>query len=370
MSCKVIYVVSDIEKALAFEWIAKGLKDEVNLSFVLLGKKNSSLSIFLKNLGIPVFEINGDQHGSRLSQWFRLLFILWHKKPDVIHTHLWNANLLGLSTAWLLRIKKRIYTRHHATTHYREFPSGRKWDLLCNALATHIVAISENIKEILLHWDGANKMKVQVIPHGFDFAYFQSIPTSRIESLRTRYQLTHEAHPVVGVISRYMEWKGIQFIIPAFQKFREAYPNAVLVLANAHGSYHSEIKKLLLDLPPGSYREIKFEEDLAALYKLFDVFVHVPIDQNAEAFGQTYVEALISGVPAIFTLSGIAREFISDKQNALVVDFKNTTQITEGLKTILSNVPLKDNLVEEGLISIQRFSLESYILALKKLYTS
>jgi glycosyltransferase involved in cell wall biosynthesis len=76
--------------------------------------------------------------------------------------------------------------------------------------------------------------------------------------------------------------------------------------------------------------------------------VHVPIDECAEAFGQTYVEALAAGIPSVFTLSGIAREFIENEKNALVVPYKNANAIQTSIERLLENKQLRNNLVEQG----------------------
>jgi glycosyltransferase involved in cell wall biosynthesis len=88
-----------------------------------------------------------------------------------------------------------------------------------------------------------------------------------------------------------------------------------------------------------------------------------------EAFGQTYIEALISKIPSVFTLSGIAREFVTHQHNAWVVDFKNSDQIVEGIMEIITNKELRERLIRNGETSIQKFSLDSHILALEKLYS-
>jgi glycosyltransferase involved in cell wall biosynthesis len=363
---KVVYVISDINKALSFEWVSLGLKSRFDLSFILITKMNSEFALFLKGNSLRFYEIA--DHQTRLKKWLAVFRILQHEKPAVVHTHLWQANLLGLSASWLLRIKKRIYTRHHATVHYHEHPTGRKWDILCNFLATDIIAISENIREILLHWDKANPKKVKLIYHGFDFHYFAHVSGQRMALLEAKYGLPEKDFPVIGVISRYMEWKGVQYIISAFQKILDQFPTAKLILANAHGSYENEIRKQLTSLPHQSFIEIQFEEDLAALYAMFDVFVHVPVDPTVEAFGQTYIESLASGIPSIFTLSGIAREFVSHNYNAWVVDFKNSDQIVTGVTKILLDKNYRQMLKTNGLKSLQKFSLEASVLALEKLY--
>jgi glycosyltransferase involved in cell wall biosynthesis len=365
---KLMYVVSEIDKSLHFEWIAQPLAEKYDLKFILIGKRDTHLSSFLKTNAIPFFEFEYQGGKSLPSIWIQVLKTLLKERPEILHTHLWIANLVGLTTAWVARIPRRIYTRHHAMVHYDEHPSGRKWDRLCNRLATHIIAISKSVREILVDRDGANPSKVHVIPHGFDLPYFENVEPGRVESIRERYAFQQQK-PVVGVIARYMEWKGIQYIVPAFQKLKSQYPQAHLVLANAHGSYGEVLQPMLTkQLPKDSYTEIRFENDLAALYKVFDVFVHAPIDPHSEAFGQTYIEPLIAGIPCVFTLSGIAREMAENGKNAGVVSFKNSDEIYAAMVKIIEDKPFRENLIRQGRETAKQYSIENYLTRLQHLY--
>lgn len=365
---KVVYIVSDIDKALSFEWIASYLKSEFELYFIIIGKENTHLAQFLRSSHIPIYEISDSHDPSWISKWFRILRLLIAIRPRVVHTHLWRANMLGLSASWLLRIKKRVYTRHHAMVHYREFKKGRKWDLLCNFFSTSIVAISENVRNILTQYDKVKPSKIELIHHGFDFSYFENKKEEPFHNLRLKYEL-NESTIVIGVIARYFEWKGIQYIIQAFSKLQREFPATHLVLANANGNYKEQIQKELFVLPEKSFTEIIFENDLVALYKTFTVYVHTPVDAESEAFGQTYVESLACGVPSVFTLSGVAPEFIVDEKNALVVPYRNSEAIYSALKKLLTNPALQKKLAESGRASIKMFSLQGMIKALEDLYS-
>jgi len=363
---KVVYIVSDIEKSLSFEWTVSGLADTVDLFFILIGKKNTTFSRFLADKKIPFVEVSDQDHPSMLSKWMKIFLILRKQKTGIVHVHLWRAMLLGLTAAWLLRIRKRIFTRHHAMIHYDEFPSGRKWDMLCNTLATNIVAISENVREVIINRDKGDADKITIIHHGVDFPYFENVEPERINAVEKKHSITGE--PVIGVIARYLKLKGIQYIIPAFKNILKDYPKAKLVLANTVGNYKLEIEKALEQLPSEHYREILFEDDLNALYKTFDVFLHVPIDRHSEAFGQTYVEALASGVPAVFTLSGVAPEFIKHEYNALIVPYQDADAIEKAIRRLLKEKTLRDQLVENGRKSVRQFSVDNMIANLVKLY--
>jgi glycosyltransferase involved in cell wall biosynthesis len=365
---KLVYIVSDVDKALHFEWISPILQEQYSLTYFLIGKEKSALERFLleRKIDVLVFPYSGKMDLAFIG--FKVLKSLIHLKPEIVHTHLQVANLVGLTAAWFAGVKKRIFTRHHATEHYEIHPAGLKWDKLCNRLATQIIAISKNVEDILITMDGAPPEKVAMIHHGFDLSFFQDVNDERVAQLRQKYSLDDRS-TVIGVISRFEEWKGIQFIIPAFKKTIESFPDVHLILANARGGYAPQINSMLADLPPKSYTKISFENDLASLYKLFNIFIHAPINEKVEAFGQIYVEALAAGIPSIFTLSGIAPEFIEHEKNALVVDFENSDQIYASIVRLLTEQDLKRNIIREGRIDSGAFSITTYLNRIFTLYS-
>jgi glycosyltransferase involved in cell wall biosynthesis len=299
--------------------------------------------------------------------FFKIVFILLKEKPQIVHTHLFDASLIGLFAARICGIKKRIHTRHHSNSNKVYSPQGFKYDLFINKLSTGIVAISKNVADVLRNDEQVPAEKIYIIYHGLDMNSIEKISNERISKLRDKYKVEAK-YPVIGVISRYIRLKGVQYIIPALKKILEMHPNAYLILANANGNYSDEIKKMLTEIPSENYIEIEFEEDLFAFYKVFDFYVHVPIDNKCEAFGQTYVEALASGIPSVFTLSGIANEFIINKENAIVVDYKNSEQISNALIELMHNNSLKSHTVQNGKESIKQFDILNSINRTEAVY--
>jgi glycosyltransferase involved in cell wall biosynthesis len=368
MKLKVFYIISDIDKSISFEWIASDLQKQYQFKFILITNDASKLLAYVRDNKYDHYHVSTAQN--IFFKWIKIFAILFREKPTVVHTHLWQANLLGLTSSWLLAVPKRIFTRHHAMVHYNEFPSGRKWDMFCNFLATHIIAISSNVRNILVEKDKADSRKIQIIHHGFPASYFERPDQETINELRIKYQVNENTFPVIGVIARYMEWKGVHYIIPAFKKLLQRHPNAHLILANAHGPFEKEIKAQLKSLPTSSYTEILFETELSALYQLFHLYVHVPVDPEVEAFGQTYVEALAAGIPSVFTLSGIAPDFIENYQNAIVVPFKDEEAILHAFESILGNEELRMELIRNGKRGAALFNYERMVSQLINLYES
>ncbi|TAF67858.1 MAG: glycosyltransferase [Cytophagales bacterium] len=318
---------------------------------------------------LKIYHIHYAGKKNLVTAFWRLYHLLRKIKPQTIHTHLFVASLLGLFVAWICGIKQRVYTRHHSTLHHQYFPRAVWYDRFINYFATHIVAISPVVRQVLEEKEGVKPHKIVDIPHGFDIAMFRPAATTDIDALRKKYELPANA-PVIGVIARWTVWKGVQDIVMAFGKLLENQPNCYLLLANAKGDYADEIKNLLAQyIPQKQYKIVTFEPNIRALYGLFSAYAHTPIDAQAEAFGQTYIEALAAGIPSVFTLSGIAHEIIVPNKNALVVPYCQPEAIAEALHALITHQQLAKQLAEEGKKTVYpAFALEKMISALEKLY--
>lgn len=369
MTKRVAYIVSNINKALAFEWIVEFInKDKYQLFFILINPGNSELEDFLKLKGIKVLRIKFTGKKDILRSMYECYKFLKKEKIEIVHCHLFEACIIGLASARLAGVKKRIYTRHHSTLHHVYFPKAVYYDKFINYLATHIVAISNVVKTVLLNDEKVNVSKIRLINHGFVLSDFEKADSTKVEILKSKYNKNGKA-PVIGVISRYIDWKGIEYIISAFKKLLDKYPSAYLILANAHGPDEVSIKNLLKELPEDNFIEVRFENDIFSMYHLFNVFVHTPIDSHSEAFGQIYVEALAAGIPSVFAISGVASEFIIHRKNAMVVDHKNSEQIYESIVALLNDAKLCEVLKYEGLkIVKERFEVNKMIKSLEEVY--
>ena len=371
MQKRITYVISDIDRAIAFEWIFEYIdKTKFELSFVLLKDGSSYFEEYLIKSHINFVRINYKSKKDLPAALLKLISFFKKNQTEIVHTHLFNATFLGMIAAKLCGIKKRIYTRHYSTYHHQYFPNSVKWDKLNNILATHIIAISQVVKDVLIEKEGVKEEKINLIYHGFKLEEFSEKNLKITESLKINYNPLNK-QPIIGAISRFTKLKGLQYVIPAFTEVLKEYPNALLLLFNASGDYTNEIDKLLREIPSESYRKIVFEKEITSLYHLFDVFIHTPINDNIEAFGQTYIESMASGVPLIATKSGIANEILVNNINAIVVPYKNSQEIFHGVKLLLDNLDLRMAITKNAQnLVYEKFQLNLMIEELEKLYLS
>ena len=368
---RIVYVVSQPVRWLAFEWIAARLsRDLFDLSFLLLGTGPPPLQPHLEKLGIEALHIHCPPRwgvfraAAEVERYCRM------RKIDVVHTHFMDACLAGLVAARRAGVNIRIHTRHHAGPYpiSHRPPWGALYDRWNNQLSTTIIAPSDQARRALIVHDGVPETKVVVIPHGFDLGAFRDVSELNMSVMRKKHRLEGR-WPVIGVVARYERIKGVEPIIVAFRSLLKRYSNACLVLANARGRRAGTVRALLETLPADSYREIVFEEEMPALFRTFDVFVHAPIDSRLEAFGQVYVEAMAAGVPCVGAPAGIACEFMADGVNAVVVEPGGPDAICDGIARVLDDTGMRKRVTATALSIVEeRFGIDRMVRSLEDLY--
>lgn len=365
----VVFIISNVNKSLNMEWVAAGLKEKgVKQFYILLqNKPESELMTFLatNHIEYRYFHLAGKKDYPKLL--LKIWTLLRELNPKTVHCHLIDACLIGLTAAKLAAIKQRIYTRHHSSYHHEYHAGAVKWDKLCNKLSTDIISISDTVTNVLEKLENVPKEKITRIEHGFDLKLFSEADPKEIHQLREKYNPSGRG-PVIGVISRWVEWKGVQYIIPAFKLFLEKYPAAKLLLFNAEGSYKAILLDHLKQVPKDSFEFIAFENNLPALYHTFDIFVHTPIDDHSEAFGQVYIESLAAGIPSVFSLSGIANTIMKDRENALIVGHKDVSSIFTAMCELCCSPALRNTLIQNGKKTASFFTIDRQVNELYSLY--
>ncbi len=370
---KIVYIISKIDKSIEFENTAIGLKKAgFDMIFIsLFPNPPSQLKGFLEEHEIPCYELKYTSKYQYFGILYRIYKLLKKIKPDIVHCHLIDATVIGLRAAKYAGIEKRIYTRHHSSFHHQSAPHGVKYDKWSNRTACKVIAVSKKVKEILIKLEGVPAEKIEVVNHGIWVNDFVAVKPTKIGPVNNKYKLGNH-FPVIGSVSRYDEWKGVQYTIMAFKLLLEEFPNAKLILANSgKGNYVETIVAHLKELPEDSYVEIPFENDVMALYKCIDLLVHVPVDDHSEAFGLVYIEPMAAHVPIVATRSGIGNEILEHLKNSYVVDYRSPAEIAAGVAFLINNPDKAKEMTADAFEMVnQNFGFHMKLDALSNIYKS
>lgn len=337
------------------EWVCQEIsRERFDLSFILISMPVTEpyLAGYLAERGIPFLSLHFKQTPRGiLRNLLQIYRYCRRERPEVVHTHILLASLLGMVAAFLARVPVRINTRHHVHLQQVVPDHGRglAWlDRLTTRLATRTIATSTMLRDVMVEDEGIPPRRIDLIHLGIDLESFRHPDPSEVAALAERF-LPNRGAPVIGVVARHIEWKGVQYIIPAFRRLLAEHPNAVLVLAGAYGSYHETLRRLLAPISPERYVLIEFEPSSCALYHLFDLVVHTPTGLRTESFGLVYLEALAAGRPSIFTLAGVAPELLEHRRNCWLVQHRDSDQIYQAMTALLAAPDLRQALACEGL---------------------
>jgi len=256
-------------------------------------------------------------------------------KPRTLFASGQFATALGVVSATLLRVPNRVFIRHHSSFHHKfKMKLGIAIDRVANRLATDIVAVSETVRNILILDELVNPTKISLIHNGVNLIEFKSnkskaVPRNEIQD-----------HPLfhIGVVSRLTEWKGVQYTASAFVRLQKEFPESRLHIVGAFADSYLDVKHILSSASSDTYTFEEINTNISKYIHDLDVFVHVPVGIDDEAFGIVFIEALSSGIPCIFTKSGVLNELDGLESYAHIVPFRDSEEIYHNLKKLIQGV--------------------------------
>ena len=335
----ILYALSHINKSLQWQWFAEEMKTRgINQTYVIIDDgigKSSCLHEDLLKLGIESYFLPYRGKFDHVSNVFKTISIIKKCRPDVVHTSLPYGNAVGQLAAWLMGIKCRITTCENASWAH-DFKSKRHEiiDKFTYMITQKIVTTSDSAREYLKSNFNLKDEKMFSIYHGLKESDYENVNEERIRKLKGELGI-NENDFVIGVIARYEFWKGHEFINRAASilKQRNKHKGVKILVFGSKGSYYDTAMNQILEMNIGDVVEYKgFIADTVALFRLFDIHLHVPVNKYIENGGINIIEGMISERPQILTRSGYAWQSAEHMKNAYVVDYQNADAIADAIE--------------------------------------
>lgn len=232
-------------------------------------------------------------------------------KPDIIHgQHLWILSSIASRTGI-----PTIVTAHGTDLMgYNKIPEMRHFAKEAVTNARGIIAISEDIKELVIKSFPEAADKIEVMRNGYDETIFFPEKVDRPELMRS-FGINAEVRKLVFFAGKFTHFKGIDVLLKAARNY-EIMDNVYTLLAG-DGELSCDMRLMAKKL---GLRHVHFlgnldSETLRKLYSTADVSV---VPSRREPFGLVAIEALACGAPVVATNQGGLPSIIREDVGTLV----------------------------------------------------
>jgi glycosyltransferase involved in cell wall biosynthesis len=350
------FVLSHINKSLQWLWFAEELQARgVPHVFVLVETGRPLLADDLARLGTPVYVLPHVGFRSHLVNVLRCARLLRRHHVAVLHTSLPYGNLVGLLAGALLGIRPRLTTCENPS--WAKDQGSRKQELidrLAFRLAHRVIACTALAREYLGRTFGVPDSKMTVIPHSLKVSDYEGVGRKRVERVRAQSGI-REGDFVIGMVARLESWKGHVYAVRAMKRVAARHPNARLFIFGSDGPARGELERCIQENDLSGVVAYKgFVDDPIALFRTFDIHVHVPINAIVENTGINIIEGMISGCAQVLTRSGFSYDLARHLENAWVVGYEDADAIAEALLALIADPELRRRLGAEAACDARR----------------
>jgi glycosyltransferase involved in cell wall biosynthesis len=251
----------------------------------------------------------------------------WH--PDVLHSHMTHANILGRLAGRLAGTPVVISTIHSANLGSLAYRLGYRWT---DRFATLTTAITPAAATLYREAGAVRSDRLRVIPNGVDLDRFRKTPGER-EHLRRLLALDDGF--VWLAVGRFNPAKDYPTLIAAFARVVAAVPQATLVIAG-DGPDRAAAERAAERIGGGeggrSVRFLGVRDDVPALMLAADAYV---MSSAWEGLPLVLLEAAAMGLPIVTTAVGGTPEVVLDRQSGALVPPRNPSALADAMLDVM-----------------------------------
>lgn len=290
---------------------------------------------------------NTPYHPAVLGRLIRFLRQPRWRDVDVIHVHLFPAQLLVALAARALGLRAILVTTEHNTFNRRRtLPGARPVDGFTYSFYRKIVCISEGTRGTMREWLPAIAPKLVTIWNGIEVARYAQLHP-KPDAARGKL--------IILSAGRLTRQKNYAVALQAMKQLADEGLEFEYWIAG-RGELESALKAQAASLGlEGAVKFLGFREDLPALLASADIFLSPSL---WEGFGLSIVEAMAAGLPVVVSdIPGVAEVVDRGSGSALWVDPASPGDIATRLRELLHNGELRAQLGQNGRARAARFDV-------------
>lgn len=314
MSSKIVFIITNLATGGAELMLLKLLQhldrtrfQPTVISLIGLGE----IGPRIQALDIPVHTLGMSRGLPSPQAFLRLVRLLRQLQPDVVHTWMYHADLMGGLAARLAGCRHVIWCIRHSNLAPTENKvSTLRVVKLCARLSAwvpaQIISCSTRAKEVHAAV-GYRADKLHVIPNGFELDRFTPNAAARA-SVRAELGVAADA-PLVGLIARYDSQKNHAGFVEAAALVAAQLPQVHFVLAGKDVDASNSVLQAAI-AQHGLQERMHLlgrRDDVPRLMAALDVLAS---SSHGEAFPNVLGEAMACGVPCAVTDVGDSADIV------------------------------------------------------------
>jgi len=281
----------------------------------------------LKDAGVEVVSLSMRAGVADPRGLWRLIRFLARFRPAILHSHLFHANLMARVVRLVAPVPVVISTLHSIAESGRRHSGVRLRDLayrLSDPLADQVVAVCQAASRRHLTAGAVRASKLCVIPNAVDTGVFRP-DAERRAAMRQALEL--DGAFVWLAAGRLMWKKDYPTMLRAF-----ACRNSSVLLVAGTGPQGEELRELASRLGV-RVRWLGARDDMPALMNAADALV---LSSVVEGLPVVLLEAAASGLIAVSTDAGGAREAVEDGATGYIVPIGDAQALSQAISRVES----------------------------------
>ena len=251
--------------------------------------------------------------------------------PDLAHTHLVHADLYGYLAARGAGVKRVVSSRHNDDA----FRHRSRWRWINRKLWTKLdagIAISQAMEKFAIEVEGAPARKISIVHYGKAFSWLsdEDVNIAR-RDLRGELGLAEDA-PLLGMVCRLVEQKGIPYALEALRRAGGEFPDAHLAIAG-DGEKAAELRRLAAALGVADrVHWLGWRQDALDLMAAFDVLL---VPSLWEGFGLVLLEAMSRRLPVIASRVSAIPEVVKHGETGYLIEPRDVDALAKAISRLL-----------------------------------
>ncbi len=339
---KLLYVLTSSISYILIEGLIEELAKEFKV--YLITSYNPDLKSKCKKNNITYFSSPLKRYPSLfwdLICFFHSFWILIKIRPDIVNYSTPKASFIYSLSTFLLGIKNRIYLvrgiRHETMKNPAKLIQINVEKISCN-ISTKVIALSKSVKTTFIKEGICKNKKIEVIGPGGSgiFSHRFSKPTINEKKISRKIYKVQKGFFVIGYCGRLVPRKGIEDLVETFQNLQYKHKNICLLLAGSYDKKSILKASILKSINENSL--IKYvgyikQKNLRSFYHCLDLFVSA---SYSEGFGNTQVEAAMSGLPVVAKNVTGSKDAVKNNFNGTLFNPKSLKYLQEAIEKYLT----------------------------------